>query len=265
MDIAIAPSLHVLDQNGLPQYAPSCLRWWCRPPTTPRIHCKLGWSAVSANHGHLSSKAALLIQIPPALARSTLDAAPDAMLIIDTLGTIWFANRQVSALFGYAPDEVIGESIEKLVPERFRDQHPGHRERYVNNLRIRPMGVGLELFGHRRDATEFPIEISLTPIEDVGRTLIAAAIRDVTDRKRIEAELSVARDAADDLRQALQALALLNGNLRRILSSPDAAELLSRQDEAIAAMSRLLDVLAAAHADGTPQSSPSGFSDDRRL
>ena len=91
-----------------------------------------------------------MIRIPPALALSTLDAAPDAMLIIDTSGTICFTNRQVSALFGYPHDEIIGEVIEKLLPERFRAQHIGHRERYVDNLRMRPMGAGLELFGRRR-------------------------------------------------------------------------------------------------------------------
>lgn len=111
------------------------------------------------------------------------------MLIIETSGIICFANRQVSTLFGYPHDEIIGEPIEKLMPERFRGQHIGHREHYVGNLRMRPMGLGLDLFGRRRDGTEFPIEISLSPIEDVGRTLVAAAIRDVGDRRRIEAEL----------------------------------------------------------------------------
>ena len=134
---------------------------------------------------------------PPDLARSALDAAPDAMIIIDASGIIRFTNRQVSALFGYEHDEIIGQSIEMLMPERFRARHVGHRENYVSNVRVRPMGVGLELFGRRRDGTEFPVEISLSPIEDVGRTLVAAAIRDVTDRKRVEAELIVAREAAE--------------------------------------------------------------------
>jgi PAS domain S-box-containing protein len=142
-----------------------------------------------------------MIQIPPDLVRTTLDAAPDATLIVDALGTIRFTNFQVSTLFGYAHDEIIGESIEKLMPERYRAQHMGYRECYVSNLRTRAMGVGVDLFGQRRDGTEFPLEISLSPIEGAGGTFIAASIRDVSDRERIEAELIEARAAAESARE----------------------------------------------------------------
>jgi rsbT co-antagonist protein RsbR len=134
-----------------------------------------------------------MLSIPPELARSALDAAPDAMIIIDAAGVIRYANRQVSALFGYAHDEVIGKEVEQLMPERYRARHLGHRDGYIHNVRVRPMGQGLELFGRRRDGTEFPVEISLSPIASGERQLTAAAIRDVTDRKRVEAELIVAR------------------------------------------------------------------------
>lgn len=206
-----------------------------------------------------------MIALPPALARSVLDDAPDAMIIVDAFGTIWFANRQVSALFGYAHDDVIGDSIEKLVPDRFREQHSGYRGQLVSEVRVRPVGFRLELFGRRSDGTEFPIEVSLSPIEDVGRTLVAAAIRDVTERKRIEAELLVARDAIEamrdladranlgrrrflraashELRQPLQALTLLNGTLHRLSTDPGAIEVLSQQEQAIRVMSRLLNDL----------------------
>ena len=120
-----------------------------------------------------------MLTTPAELARGALDAAPDAMIIIDASGIVLYANRQVSALFGYGHDEVIGKSVEWLMPERFRRRHVGHREDYVRNVRIRPMGAGLELFGRRQDGTEFPIEISLSPIQDGNRVLVAAAIRDV--------------------------------------------------------------------------------------
>ncbi len=210
--------------------------------------------------------------VPPDLARSALDAAPDAMIIIDAAGVILFTNRQVSALFGYPHDEVIGQSVEMLMPERFHGRHIAHRESYAGNVRVRPMGVNLDLFGRRRNGTEFPVEISLSPIENLGQTLIAAAIRDATDRKQVEAELIVAREAAEaareiadraresadranqgksrflatashDLRQPLQTLELLTGALRRRLTDPAAIEALSQQTQAIDAMSRLLNAL----------------------
>ncbi len=209
---------------------------------------------------------------PPDLARSALDAAPDAMIIIDAAGVIQFTNRQVAALFGYPHDEIIGQRIEVLLPERFRARHVGHREAYVSNVRVRPMGAGLDLYGRRQNGTEFPVEISLSPIEDAGRTLVAAAIRDATDRKQAQAELIVAREAADaareladqardsadranqgksrflatashDLRQPLQTLEFLTGTLRRLISDPIALEALSQQGQAINAMSRLLNAL----------------------
>jgi PAS domain S-box-containing protein len=209
---------------------------------------------------------------PPELARSALDAAPDAMIIIDADGIIRFTNQQVSALFGHEHDAIIGQGVEILLPERFRARHVGHRERYVSTVRARPMGAGLDLFGRRRDGSEFPVEISLSPIEYVGRTLIAAAIRDVTDRKRIEAELIVTREAAEaareladqardfadrankgksrflatashDLRQPLQTLELLNGTLRRRATDHHSIEALLQQEKAIGAMSRLLNAL----------------------
>jgi PAS domain S-box-containing protein len=199
-----------------------------------------------------------MFSIPPELACSALDAAPDAMIIIDSAGVIRYGNRQVTALFGYSHAEVIGKQVEQLMPERYRRRHLGHREGYFHNIRLRPMGQGLELFGLRRDGSEFPVEISLSPIEQGNEVLTAAAIRDVTDRKRVEAELIVAREIADranqgksrflatashDLRQPLQTLALLNGALRRMDNDPDSAEALVQQEQAISAMSRLLNAL----------------------
>src|SRR5215472_11137489 len=128
------------------------------------------------------------------LARSVLDAAPDALIIIDAEGIIRFANRQASALFGYGHEELIGQQVERLMPERFRARHTGYREAYFTAPRLRPMGSGLALFARRQDGGEIPVEISLSPVA-ADRTLVAAAIRDVTERKRTEAELKAAREA----------------------------------------------------------------------
>src|SRR5882762_582812 len=131
------------------------------------------------------------------LARSVLDAAPDAMIIIDDAGVIFFANRQVSTLFGYPHVDIIGKPVEFLMPERFRDRHLAHRQSYARSVRVRPMGAGLELFSQRLDRPDFPFEISLRPIADGRRLLVAAAIPDVGDRKSVEVLLTVTREAAD--------------------------------------------------------------------
>jgi PAS domain S-box-containing protein len=125
--------------------------------------------------------------LPSEILHSVLDPVPDAMLIVNASGSIVFLNRQVSVLFGYDANEVKGQHIELLLPERFRAQHVRHCHDFAENGRLRPMGIGLELFALRKDGTEFPVEISLSPIADGTGTLVAAAIRDVTERNRGEA------------------------------------------------------------------------------
>ncbi len=139
-----------------------------------------------------------MLSLPPALALHALDSAPDAMVIIGGSGLIAAANRQVTAMFGYSHDELIAKPVESLIPERFRAKHRTDREGYVADTHFRPMGVGLELFGLRKDGTEFPVEISLSPIEQESGTLVAAAIRDVTERRRTETELAL---QLEDLRR----------------------------------------------------------------
>jgi len=111
-----------------------------------------------------------------------IDLAPDAMVGIGRDGLIVLANAQVEAMFGYAREELLGQPIQVLVPERFRDAHRSHRAGYFADPRTRPMGAGLELFGCRRDGSEFPAEISLSSIEADDGTLAIAAIRDVSER-----------------------------------------------------------------------------------
>ncbi len=192
------------------------------------------------------------------LVRSVLDSAPDAMVIVDASGSIVFANRQVATLFGYEPEQLLGRSVEQLLPERFRGRHIEHRRQYSSHLRTRPMGAGLDLAALRRDGSEFPVEISLSPITDPAGLLVVAAIRDITDRRAIQRELLAAREAADraneaksrflatashDLRQPLQAMALLNGTMRRIARDADLIDALDQGQQAIEGMSRLLNAL----------------------
>ncbi|GAA1599073.1 MULTISPECIES: PAS domain S-box protein [Kribbella] len=128
------------------------------------------------------------------LFRDLLEVAPDAILIVEADGRIARVNRQTEQLFGYSRDDLVGQEMEMLVPERFRRRHPGHRGRFFEDPRTRPMGVGLELFALRRDGTEFPAEISLSPLQTADGTLVSAAIRDVTERREYQQRLERQRD-----------------------------------------------------------------------
>nr|WP_079158076.1 PAS domain S-box protein [Streptomyces caniscabiei] len=122
--------------------------------------------------------------------RGLLEAAPDAMVIVDDTGTIRLVNAQTEALFGYRREELLGHPVELLIPHRFRDHHTRHRGGYAANRQVRPMGAGLELHGLRRDGTEFPVEISLSPLETADGLLVSAAVRDVSDRKAAERRIN---------------------------------------------------------------------------
>ncbi|HTU59475.1 MAG TPA: PAS domain S-box protein, partial [Polyangiales bacterium] len=123
------------------------------------------------------------------LIRQLLDGAPDALVVIDARGRIVFFNLLAERLFGYARAEALGHDIELLVPERYRRSHLGHRERYSRAPSVRPMDTGRELYGMRKDGSEFSIEISLSPIHTAGGLLTSASIRDISARKQKEQEL----------------------------------------------------------------------------
>src|SRR5579864_1162984 len=126
------------------------------------------------------------------------ESAPDAVLVIDSSARIVAANPQAERLFGYEAEELHGELIEKLVPERFHAVHSRYRDRYIADPVPRPMGSDLDLLARHKSGAEFPVEISLSPLRHQERTLISAAVRDVTDRKRMQDELRKARDELED-------------------------------------------------------------------
>ncbi|CAN5872141.1 hypothetical protein BH11MYX2_BH11MYX2_08660 [soil metagenome] len=132
-----------------------------------------------------------------------IDRAPDAMVTVGVDGRIQLINRQTEALFGYAREELVGQPLEILVPDRFRRGHVEHTSKFFANPVSRPMGSRLELFGRRKDETELPIEVSLSPQRDGAQMAVSASIRDISDRHRFEAE---ARLAAERLRSAVDSM-----------------------------------------------------------
>ena len=148
------------------------------------------------------------------LSTSILEAIPDAVAAVNQQGVMIQVNSQIEALFGYTRDELIGQKIEILVPDRQRPQHHLHREHFHQQPKIRRMGSGLDLYGKRRDGSEFPVEISLSPVPVDGGFIVLSAIRDISDRKRIEEELRHANEELDrrktrELRDSQNRLALI--------------------------------------------------------
>ncbi|HEY7020068.1 MAG TPA: PAS domain-containing sensor histidine kinase [Ktedonobacterales bacterium] len=133
--------------------------------------------------------------------RDIIELAPDALLAVDSDGRITLVNQQTERMFGYAREELLGQPIETLIPERSRAGHRRLRAGYMAEPHTRPMGMDLPLFGRRRDGSEFPVEIGLSPLQAGSEFAVAAIVRDITERRRIEAERAAAEAANQELRK----------------------------------------------------------------
>jgi PAS domain S-box-containing protein len=192
------------------------------------------------------------------LFRGLLESAPDALVVVDARGRIQVVNGRTEQLFGYSRQELLGLSVDDLVPQSLLAGHAAHRAKYFRDPQARPMGQGLELFGRRKDGTEFPVDISLSPMPTDDGMLVTAAIRDITDRKMAEKRLAqtqeiaerrrlmthlvqaqeeerrkIAADIHDDSIQAMTAASLRLQQLRKHVTTEQQQELIGRLDEAV--------------------------------
>lgn len=195
---------------------------------------------------------------PRDITQHLLRFSPDALIVIDAGGQIRFANETVTALFGYAPEQLVGKPLDTLIPERLRGRHGNHLIAYMSQPGSREMGARIaDLFARRADGSEFAAGIRLAPFNIDGELFVAAAIRDNTERQQINEALVAAREEADranraksrflatashDLRQPIQTIRLLNAAMLKV-ASKEMRELLQQQERAIEGMTRMLNAL----------------------
>lgn len=192
-----------------------------------------------------------------------IEALPDAVVITGEDGRILLVNQQTERLFGYARSELLDQPVSTLIPDELRSRHVGHQERYVRHPTTRPMGIGMELLGQRKDGERFPVEISLAPLTHDGELYITSVIRDVSERHRLRNELEmqeerqrIAMDLHDGTIQSIYAvglgleLALDDVAERPIEAGREIERSMERLNEVIADVRSFIFDLRPAQADG---------------
>jgi protein-histidine pros-kinase len=211
---------------------------------------------VSSKKDMTQLKAARDAQLMDVKFRSVFESTPDSIIVANPTGTIVLANAQAERLFGYEPRELDGKQIEILLPERFRNPHVGHRLRYFDQPRTRTMGAGLELHGLRKDGAEFPLEISLSPIQTEAGAFVISAIRDVSERKKAEQKFRGLLESAPD------AIVIVNQHGEIVLVNSQ-TEILFRHPRAELIGKKIEILIPARYGDKHP-SFRSGFFDQAR-